>query len=134
LIKDATLYNTLFQDSKMPELAPSLSSIPMNVHRGMEQRVQCKLPDGIVWDISWDGAQNRVTLFVMGEAFIVNCSDTPIIPEYITLSQVIKAIGYDVREYNIETTWCEEENSDIRNLIDAPVKALPLLQIDIVTP
>jgi hypothetical protein len=118
----------------MPELAPHLSSIPVNVHNAMEQRVQCKLPDGVVWDISWDRAQTKVTLFVMGEAFTVDCSDTPIVPEHITLRQVIQAIGYNTCEYDIENVWCDEEDEDIRNLMDSSVKTLPLLQFDLVAP
>lgn len=123
---------TDIQTHKMPELAPRLFSIPVNVHDAMEQRVQCKLPSGFVWDISWDRAHSKVTLFVMGEAFSVDCSDTPIVPEHITLRQVIQAIGYNTRDYDIKNIWCDEENADIRNLIDSPVKTLPMLQFDLV--
>lgn len=117
----------------MPEV-PRLVSIPVNVHSFMEQRVQCKLPTGVVWDVSWDRALSKVTLFVEGQSYIIDCSHTPIIPKSMTLRQVIDAIGYNIQYYLIENIWCENEGTSVDALIDSPVETLPLLQFDLLSP
>ncbi len=115
----------------MAELPPRIVSIPVNIHYGMEQRVQCKLPNGVVWDISWDRFLSRVVLHVHGQAFIIDCSNTGIIAEHITLCQVIHAIGYDMQNYVVENLWCENENISIDELLDTSIEEIPLLQCDI---
>lgn len=114
----------------MPELFPSVVLIPLDVHAGMEQRVQMKAPDEDIWDISWDRFNSRVTLFVTGQAFTIDCTDTPIVPRLITLGQVIRAIGYNIGDYDINNIWCESDEH-IYNLIDSPVETLSLLQFDL---
>ena len=109
---------------------PRLSLIPYN--NTYEQRAQCTIID-TDWDIDWDPTQNRVSLYNADEriAFTVDCSETPVDPERITLRQVVQAMGYDIQYLDLELISYIDDDAFLANMYDIPIVDLPLLTFNL---
>ena len=112
---------------------PRLTEYEADSLEYVEQRAQFECPDATVKDICWDSERQQVVI-LRGRYethHMVDCSNTDIQSQDLTLRDVLEIMGYNMREYIVENLTVYDAELGLHNALDTPVQNLPLMQFDI---
>ena len=113
---------------------PCLTEYEVDSLEYVEQRAQFQCPDGTVKDICWDSERHQVVILNgrYETHYMVDCSNTDIQGQDLTLKDVLDVMGYNMRDYTVENLTMYDAELGLQNALDTPVQNLPLMQFDIV--